>query len=363
MAELEATAVGSKLLKRRDTEEKSPDLLAATEQTSSVETLRNKRARYDQVMTKGNERSQQVFAPTARPAPMDDEEPDDAFLNAALEKARRFHRLQALALPRGAASVAAALQQTPIAVVSTQGTVPFAIDETREFTRALFAKAEQTERELARRQKREDAPRDAHSVETPEAILKEENTEDDANLQELSKQVTEEEDRSGFNGSTTGRTVPMGRGVGAMLHLLQQTGEMQRKHAGKEEMRGRAKDERTYEDYETLDLSKVVRIDERNATNKDIELAHREVKLEYRDEHGRLLTRKEAFRELSYQFHGYGSGKRKQEKKLEQIAREQAEARMASRQVGEGAAAGIFGALKEAQKATGKAFVVHKTGL
>jgi U4/U6.U5 tri-snRNP-associated protein 1 len=82
-----------------------------------------------------------------------------------------------------------------------------------------------------------------------------------------------------------------------------------------------------------------------------------------RDEHGRLLPRKEAFRKLSYQFHGYGSGKRKQEKKLEQIAREQAEARLASRQVGEGAAAGIVGALKEAQKLTKKAFVVHKTGL
>jgi U4/U6.U5 tri-snRNP-associated protein 1 len=364
LAELEATAVGSKLLKRRDTEEVAPNLTATTDQATALETLGSKRARYDQVMSKGNERSQNVFAPAPKAPTKDiDEEPDDAFLNAALEKARRFNRLKALAPPRGAESVAAALQLAPRSMVPIEGggTVPFAIDETREFTRALFARAEQTERELARRQKREDASREAPSVETPKVAIKEEDpTEDDANLQELSKQVqVAEEDLSGFDG----RTVAMGRGVGAMLQLLQQSGELQRKHAGKEEMRGRAKDERTYEDYEPLDLSKVVRIDERNATNKDKELAHREVKLEYRDEHGRLLTRKEAFRELSYQFHGYGSGKRKQEKKLEQIAREQAEARLASRQVGDGAAAGIFGALKEAQKATGKAFVVHKTGL
>ena len=131
--------------------------------------------------------------------------------------------------------------------------------------------------------------------------------------------------------------------------------EMTRKNAGKEEMRGRARDKRTYEDYEPLDLAQVVRIDERNATEKDKEFAHREVKLEYRDKHGRLLTRKEAFRDLSYHFHGYGSGKRKEEKKLEQIAREQAEARLAAQ-------SNSLGALQATQKATGKAYVVHKTG-
>ena len=351
--ELAATAVGTQLVRRRESTGEMADV-PTQDAESNGETLASKRARYDQVMNKGNERSQRLFAPPAPPPA--EEEPDDAFLNAALEKARRFHRLKALAPPaRGAESVAAALQNAPTIV--PEGSVPFAVDETREFTRALFARAEQTERELARRQKRE-APQNTVTDTSVTAVVKEEPMMD-MDLQELSKQVKVED--AGFDGTTTGHTVPMGRGVGAMLHLLQ--GEMQRKHAGKEEMRGRAKDERTYEDYEPLDLSQVVRIDERNATSKDKELAHREIKLEYRDEHGRLLTRKEAFRELSYQFHGYGSGKRKQEKKLEQIAREQAEARLASRQVGEGASAGIFGALKETQKATGKAFVVHKTGM
>ena len=84
-------------------------------------------------------------------------------------------------------------------------------------------------------------------------------------------------------------------------------------------------------------------------------MARRAIKLEYRDKHGRLLTPKEAYRDLSYHFHGYGSGKRKEEKKLEQIAREQAETRLAAQ-------ATSLGALQATQKATGKAYVVHKTG-
>ncbi|ODA81666.1 hypothetical protein RJ55_00168 [Drechmeria coniospora] len=43
------------------------------------------------------------------------------------------------------------------------------------------------------------------------------------------------------------------------------------------------------------------------------------VELTYTDEHGRSLDRKEAFKHLSHQFHGKGSGKGKTEKKLKQI--------------------------------------------
>jgi U4/U6.U5 tri-snRNP-associated protein 1 len=161
---------------------------------------------------------------------------------------------------------------------------------------------------------------------------------------------------------TTASTVSVGRGMSNVLSMLRRTGEITGKTAGKEELRGRAKDKRTYDDYEALDLSKVVKIG-RNATDKDKEFANREIKLEYRDEHGRLLTRKEAYRNLCYQFHGHGSGKKNEERRLRQIAREQAEARVASGQVGDdtGAPTGVMGALKATQRATGKAFVVHKT--
>ena len=145
--------------------------------------------------------------------------------------------------------------------------------------------------------------------------------------------------------------------------MLKHTGEISGKRSGKEELRGRAKDERNYDNYEALDLSKVVKIG-RDATEKDKEFAAREIKLEYRDKHGRLLTQKEAFRDLCYQFHGHGAGKKREEKNLRQIAREQAEARLTSRQVSaarDGTTAGTLGALKATQKATGKAFIVHKT--
>jgi len=48
------------------------------------------------------------------------------------------------------------------------------------------------------------------------------------------------------------------------------------------------------------------------------------VKLEYRDDHGRLLTQKEAYRQLKYQFRGEGPGAKKKEKRERQLQREQA---------------------------------------
>uniref|UniRef100_A0A7S2RU50 Uncharacterized protein n=1 Tax=Eucampia antarctica TaxID=49252 RepID=A0A7S2RU50_9STRA len=108
--------------------------------------------------------------------------------------------------------------------------------------------------------------------------------------------------------------------------MLKHTGEITGKNAGKEEMRGRAKDKRTYEDYAPLDLKKVVKMDKiglNGAPNaKDVEFANREINLEYRDEHRRLLIRKELYRNLCYAFHGYGSSKNNQERKVKQIDRE-----------------------------------------
>ena len=42
--------------------------------------------------------------------------------------------------------------------------------------------------------------------------------------------------------------------------MLRHTGEITKKHAGKEEIRGRAPDKRYYSLYDPLDLSKVVTI-------------------------------------------------------------------------------------------------------
>jgi U4/U6.U5 tri-snRNP-associated protein 1 len=363
LAELEQTAVEdmpNRKRRRRNDEENDDD------EPAPVEIINNdKRSKYDKVMEKGNARTAAAFKVEAKkPAvpDVDDEEPDDAFLHAALAKARRLRKLKEMALPvaKGAEAVAQAVQiantkQEPVENVTG---VIFAIDETREFTRALRAREEQVERQKAKKAAKM-TPEVSVMKEEPEIqdVPMDDPLEEEVNMEELAKEV--KEDDGGFEG-TTANVIPVGRGLSNVLAMLKHTGEIAGKNA-KEEMRGRAKDKRTYEDYETLDLKKVVQIGSR-ATDKDLEFANREITLDYRDEHGRLLTRKEAYRNLCYQFHGHGSNKKNQERKLRQIEREQAETRLASGQVGEGkAGSGSLGALKATQRATGKAFVIHKT--
>jgi U4/U6.U5 tri-snRNP-associated protein 1 len=55
-----------------------------------------------------------------------------------------------------------------------------------------------------------------------------------------------------------------------------------------------------------------------------------DVNIEYHDEFGRTLTPKEAWKALSHRFHGKGSGRTKQEKRLKKIAEERKREAMAS---------------------------------
>jgi U4/U6.U5 tri-snRNP-associated protein 1 len=385
--ELEATAVettkpSTRKRRRSDADDTadSDHIDGSTKDAEIPDEAAKKRARFDATMAKGNARTAEAFkvvAPAPAPTFMDDE-PDDAFLNAALAKARRLRRLKEMSSqPKGAAAVAQALQQSRLLnqpEQATDGGVTFAVNDTREFTRALRARAEQAERQQARKaqqmSKKVVAQTSTRAPPEPEEELKVDTVDvamEVAQKQEdiayLAKELKDDEKAVEVDlDGTTASTVSVGRGMSNVLSMLRRTGEITGKTAGKEELRGRAKDKRTYEDYEALDLQKVVKIG-KNATDKDKEFANREIKLEYRDEHGRLLTRKEAYRNLCYQFHGHGSGRKNEERRLRQIAREQAEARVASAQVSDdtGVPTGVMGALKATQKATGKAFVVHKT--
>lgn len=344
----------------------------------------SKRAKFDAIMDKGNERTRQAFTAKKTEATNDylDEEPDDSFLNAALAKARRLNRLREMDKPKvGAQAIAEAVKastkdQPPTSESSSGGDISFAIDDTREFTLALQARSQQKEREA------EKAKQQRLNAKANQIVKKEENLlssaddtnkkgeeivvetaeDEDVDMEELAKEVkVEEPENNGLDGGTA-RSAGVGRGLSSFVSMLKTTGEISNKGT-KEELKGRAKDERNYENYAPMDLSKVVKIG-RNATDIDRELASREVKLEYRDKHGRLLTAKEAYRDLCYQFHGHGASKKKEEKRLKQIEREQAQTRMASQQVAaarDGTTASTLGALKATQKATGKAYIVHKT--
>ena len=383
--ELEATAVQTENKRKRRRSDSEADGAADeskfyfskddADAAMGEEETAKKRARFDATMAKGNERTADAFkSVTSAPTTAVDDEPDDAFLNAALAKARRLRRLKEMSTQKtkGADAVAQSVQESreqSKPEESSEGGVTFAVDDTREFTRALQARAEQAERQQARKAQamaKKVISTTTSAAKKPEAQVESVDEtmldrEDEDNIEDLAKQI--QEDNAADLEGTTANTISVGRGMSNVISLLRQTGEISGKNAGKEVLRGRSKDERNYENYESLDLSKVVKIDERTATDKDKEFAKREVKLEYRDAHGRLLTTKEAWRNLCYDFHGHGSSLKNEERKLRQIAREQAEARLASRQVADdtGAPAGSLGALKATQKATGKAFVIHKT--
>jgi U4/U6.U5 tri-snRNP-associated protein 1 len=117
------------------------------------------------------------------------------------------------------------------------------------------------------------------------------------------------------------------KGMAATLALLKGSGDLKQKP----ELAGRAKDTREF-----------------NPSAKDFD-----VKLEYRDENGKLLTVKEAYRQLCYRFHGYGPGKKKQEKRIQaEELRNKSASSKASENVG------TMKSLVKAQEATGKAHVV-----
>jgi len=120
-------------------------------------------------------------------------------------------------------------------------------------------------------------------------------------------------------------------GMAATLALLSGTGELK----SSEGLAGRAKDSRP----------------------KDLSDRDFDVKIEHRDEFGRKLTQKEAFRQLNYHFHGFGPGKKKQEKRLKEM--EQQNRALSSKGKTD---TGTMKSLVRAQEATGQAFITVQGG-
>ena len=106
------------------------------------------------------------------------------------------------------------------------------------------------------------------------------------NQKRLDQDDNDEGENTGF-----GAQPVVARGMAATLELLKGTGDLKKK----KELAGRAKDAR-----------------EQDPSAEDVG-----VKLEYRDEFGRKMTQKEAFRQLSYRFHGIQPGKKKKAKRLQ----------------------------------------------
>ena len=139
-------------------------------------------------------------------------------------------------------------------------------------------------------------------------------------------------------------------GLAATLALLKGTGDL-----GKAEtLAGRAKDRRGIDiSIPSSDNAQAQGQRQGRGGGGAGEKEHEfDIKLDYRDEFGRKLTQKEAFRQLNYAFHGYGPGKKNQERRLKQLEEE--------KKLREGQSSlqtGSFKALQSAQNTTGMAHV------
>jgi U4/U6.U5 tri-snRNP-associated protein 1 len=149
-----------------------------------------------------------------------------------------------------------------------------------------------------------------------------------------------DDDAGGKNTSWTNAQPLVQTGMAAALALLNQTGELRDRDANKAKQVGRAKDAR-------LDVGRVV--ERGDAAEK-----FGSITLEYRDKEGNELTPKEAFRQLSYKFHGQEPGRKKKESRLKAM-----EERKKAEQMATGSTKlGTVTALEQQQERAKTAYVV-----
>uniref|UniRef100_A0AAV1UK91 U4/U6.U5 tri-snRNP-associated protein 1 n=1 Tax=Peronospora matthiolae TaxID=2874970 RepID=A0AAV1UK91_9STRA len=161
----------------------------------------------------------------------------------------------------------------------------------------------------------------------------------DAEVDEVMEVQEHSEDEETKENDTWGEEQPLvGTGMGATLALLRKTGDLHQTRV--ERQAGRANDARD------------------RSFEADLRIKNG-VKLDYRDEFGRLLTKKEAFRKLSYKFHGQEPGKKKKEKRLKQLKEELKAQKQLS---GEGSTK-MMKVLEKKQKHTKEAHVVLSSGI
>lgn len=169
---------------------------------------------------------------------------------------------------------------------------------------------EEEERQEEEKEVEEQKPRkQARSLRTPST----------ATMMSTVKQATE----PAQNSSVSEKAI--GTGLGGALAFLKERGELDRTV----EWAGRTKDSR--DAYFTKAMSGYKDVFTGGKTDDRLALDV-EVALTRKDEHGRILTPKEAFRQLCHQFHGVKPSKNTQEKRAKQIRKE-----LAQRQVATGA--------------------------
>jgi len=131
------------------------------------------------------------------------------------------------------------------------------------------------------------------------------------------------------------------KGLGAALEMLKSRNELGK---GKVQWAGRTNDKKSGKVRDVLES-----FQDKDRFAQDVEFA-----LTRRDEFGRVLTPKEAFRQLCHQFHGIAPGKNKQEKKIRQYKEE-----LKQKKASQGdTPLQMMGSLKAAQKSNSTPYMV-----
>ncbi|KAF2622562.1 hypothetical protein BU25DRAFT_415060 [Macroventuria anomochaeta] len=258
----------------------------------------------------------------------------------------------------------ASAPQTPDVVESTKDgdAEGLVIDETTEFVQNLGANADHEEEEEARRRRRK-PNHVSDGIGTKQPI----DDDGDIEMEQSYAEATEGEDaweRSHSRAKSVENTdtgleaeKTVDGGMGATLALLRQRGlvaaendassknalyrdrqkflaDKQRAEAEAERQRKIARErERNSARWNTMTPREREEWARKQNTNADVSESRRlaeifnkeykpNVELNYVDEHGRQMNQKEAFKQLSHQFHGKGSGNTKTKKHLDKVAQE-----------------------------------------
>ncbi|KAJ5661837.1 uncharacterized protein N7477_009453 [Penicillium maclennaniae] len=288
---------------------------------------------------------------------------DDLQASLALQRRAAFKKRKKMRPEDLAQQLREEASQTPMDIENEDGAEApgLVIDETSEFVSNL-QKPILAERE--ERRTRTPAPADeANAQPTLEAeteIVDMERTyndiEDEEDLEERIRREESKQDHQDLTGTGLEEEATLDQGLGATLSMLKQRGIVKETNStdhnalmrkrqqflqdklnreAEADRRARAQRERDRASGKLDRMSAREREEHARWENKQrdqqdarqmAEIFNKEykpdVQLKYTDEYGRSMNQKEAFKHLSHQFHGKGSGKMKTEKRLKKIEEE-----------------------------------------
>ncbi|CAI7601410.1 unnamed protein product [Penicillium pancosmium] len=287
---------------------------------------------------------------------------DDDDLQASLAATRRaaFKKRKKMRPEDIARQLREEESQTPMEVETPEeaGDEPgLVIDETSEFVSNLH-KSTIPEREERRAEPSTEKPAEEPEAETEDVDMERSynDVEDDEDLAARLQREKSQEEKQQLTGTGLEEEATLDQGLGSTLSMLRQRGLVKETDSGSSnaltrdrqrfladkanrevdaDRRARTQRERDRASGKLDRMSAREREEYARYENKQrdqqearemAQVFNREykpdVQLKYVDEHGRSMNQKEAFKHLSHQFHGKGSGKMKTEKRLKKIEEE-----------------------------------------